>query len=816
MKRRKYIVVMMMSLLLGSCSSEDILSVPNGNGRIRFDVGVSQSEEVAVTPMNGGATRSAEPLFLPTSSIEMRSGDMKMYANCASSADIPMHNIIPETTTRGSIQTSDNFYSDFGLFGYFYDNSKSWAANGSSLPIESSMNNLNVTRTNNSWTTNVNWPGASKNAKFFAYAPYKSIVTLENTLGAPKISYTVPSKIANQQDLLVAKSATDILCNGNTEVALNFTHVLSAIKFVKGDTPGYNAIKEIIISGVRNQGTLNMDSQSWESVSGSDTYTISPEDEVCFLMPQTAPSGAKLSVTFTDGTTERTFEADIANTTWEVGYQYTYSLSINKITGEFIFEVNGPSESVSAEGGVAAFTVKSYYHNDTQDIPIAWQAKNAEGTVILSGDGGTTTITTDNINIDANTHKKNLQAVQIGTETDYHDLSYDYNRVKRWTANCYVVNGWGYFKLPLVYGNAIKDGITNSDAYTAVVDDAAYCTSTDFCNRNGTAITDETIKITRLSSSGSITAKVEWQYVNDLEETNMVTIDEITNKSGYYYLNFHIDKAVIDQGNALISVSDKDGVLWSWHIWVTDMPWKETNTYTDGTNSYSFMKMPLGMVDNNPTSAPRILNYSFSQTHSNGKSVVASINQEGVPYPTNTTCTFYQWGRKDPFKPESITGEDGNKSYADAIKNPTVFYKGSTSNYDWSSGHSYQLWNAGNTSASTNYTSTKTIYDPCPPGFKVAPQQAYKIMVDNCEGFNWDSSASGRKCSSTSDYWRAFGFLAYNSGSLAGAGTDGYCWSAGPSSDVFGYYLYFSSSGNANPTSSISRAAGLSVRPVSE
>ena len=144
----------MTSLLLGSCSSEDILSVPNGNGRIRFDVGVSQSQEVAVTPMNGGATRSAEPLFLPTSSIEMHSGDMTMYANCASTADIPMHNIIPETTTRGSIQTADTFYPNFGIFGYFYESTQSWASIKSSSP-EPSMNKLEVTRNNNSWTTDV-------------------------------------------------------------------------------------------------------------------------------------------------------------------------------------------------------------------------------------------------------------------------------------------------------------------------------------------------------------------------------------------------------------------------------------------------------------------------------------------------------------------------------------------------------------------------------------------------------------------------------------------------------------------------------------
>lgn len=823
MKRRNYIVVMMMSLLLGSCSSEDILSVPNGNGRIRFDVGVSQSEEVTITPMNGSATRSAEPMFLPTSSIEMHSGDMKMYANCASTADIPMHNIVPEASTRGSIQTADDFYTDLGIFGYFYESTQSWAdVKSTSLSPETSINNLKVTRSDNSWTTDVYWPGASKKATFFAYAPYKSDIVLKSTSGTPKFDYTVPTEIDNQEDLLVAKSDENIVCDGKTSVALNFTHVLSAIKFVRGETPGFSAIKQIQISGVKNQGTLNMDSQSWENVSGSDTYTISTIDEntVCFLMPQTVPSGAKLSVTFTNGATTQTFEADLNGTTWEAGHQYTYSLSINKVTGKFYFEVTANSTSVNKDGGSVTFNVKSYFHyNDgTKDVPIAWQAKSSDGNVILSGNGGNTSVTTSEITIAANTassstHKENLQSVKIGTETDYHDLSYDYDPQKRWTANCYVVNGWGYFKLPLVYGNAIKNGTTNADAYTA--DTTSPNTANDFCNRDGNAINDP--KITALS--GTINeATIEWQYVNDLATTTMVKNAKVDSESdGYTYLYFEIDHDAIDQGNALISVKDDGGILWSWHIWVTDMPWKTTYTYTDGENAYSFMKMPLGMVDINTTpsgSTPRIVNYSFSQTPRNGKSVVVSINQAGDSYPTNTICTFYQWGRKDPFKPTNYPPSTGVQTYATAIKNPTLFYKD-----EYYSGQSYQLWNAGNTYTSDNYTSTKTIYDPCPPGFKVAPQLAYNIMVYSCGTFDWvndsGTSTGGRLCASTSDYWRAFGYLDCSSGSLTNAGSGGIYWSAGPLLDNRGSSLEFYSD-KKDPTYSNHRAYGFSVRPVSE
>ena len=38
----------------------------------------------------------------------------------------------------------------------------------------------------------------------------------------------------------------------------------------------------------------------------------------------------------------------------------------------------------------------------------------------------------------------------------------------QWTANCYMVHTAGDYKLPLVYGNAIKAGETNAAAYTGV------------------------------------------------------------------------------------------------------------------------------------------------------------------------------------------------------------------------------------------------------------------------------------------------------------------------------------------------------------
>ena len=52
----------------------------------------------------------------------------------------------------------------------------------------------------------------------------------------------------------------------------------------------------------------------------------------------------------------------------------------------------------------------------------------------------------------------------------FKDLSmYDHqgaSLLSRSTANTYVVNTPGYYKFPFVYGNAIKNGVANTEAYT--------------------------------------------------------------------------------------------------------------------------------------------------------------------------------------------------------------------------------------------------------------------------------------------------------------------------------------------------------------
>ncbi len=148
-------------------------------------------------------------------------------------------------------------------------------------------------------------------------------------------------------------------------------------------------------------------------------------------------------------------------------------------------------------------------------------------------------------------------------------------------------------------------------------------------------------------------------------------------------------------GSALIAVTDIDGViLWSWHIWV----WPG---YSAATN-YQIYKREAGILMDRDLGADS--NYS-----------------QGAARDLDGYGLLYQWGRKDPFFTRRMrvwTGTTPGEQTSDAtigtvegaIKNPTTYVLFAANNaQDWLYGkRDDTLWGL-----------TKTIYDPCPPGWKV-------------------------------------------------------------------------------------------------
>ena len=189
---------------------------------------------------------------------------------------------------------------------------------------------------------------------------------------------------------------------------------------------------------------------------------------------------------------------------------------------------------------------------------------------------------------------------------------------------------------------------------------------------------------------------------------------------------------------------------------------------------------------------------------------------------------LYQWGRKDPFLgsssissntiakstiawplPVSSTAVTGIVDYV--TSHPTTFVTGTQSTeYDWQYS-SKTLWTPSETA--------KSIYDPCPSGWRVPDGGDNGIWSKAGFGYytTFDSTNEGMSfsISSPSTWYPASGFLGSTSGRLDYVGIRGNYWSA---SLIWGrsYSLYFTNGCDVDPSVYMSPATGLSVRCLQE
>lgn len=289
------------------------------------------------------------------------------------------------------------------------------------------------------------------------------------------------------------------------------------------------------------------------------------------------------------------------------------------------------------------------------------------------------------------------------------------------TANCYIVDEAGYYKFDVTkrgngVGYLVSPGSTSSINVTEGMDVAISVDHVDYLWWQGDMGTG-----------------------NDKGTPPVILDNNGIPEDGY--VTFHIDE--FRKGNLILAGYDVRGeILWTWHLWMTDTPQLKKS------NEYVVLDRFLGA-----TYAPEDATQATSMT---GEQLKASHG------------FYYQWGRKDPFPASTANGaapatwwkyENGGwtektelesaqvagRSVMDAVKQPTLFHKvekdyeqlpfsGSLDSDHFNgtdntenrcfgsfilSSCSESLW--GYSSASGfGKTSSKTIYDPCPPGYSVA------------------------------------------------------------------------------------------------
>jgi uncharacterized protein (TIGR02145 family) len=166
------------------------------------------------------------------------------------------------------------------------------------------------------------------------------------------------------------------------------------------------------------------------------------------------------------------------------------------------------------------------------------------------------------------------------------------------------------------------------------------------------------------------------------------------------------------EGNALIAAFDaQDKVVWSWHVWVTQYdPSAESVTSAAGD---VFMTRNLGAgAGGNATVDDIYLSYGLYYQWGRPTPMIGpayyncAFAEDHKMYNINGRLTYLDYVESTP--------ETGTMEYA--IAYPMSFILGvEESGYDWLySDHDNELWGA-----------VKTVYDPCPKGWKVPDKDVY-------------------------------------------------------------------------------------------
>lgn len=234
---------------------------------------------------------------------------------------------------------------------------------------------------------------------------------------------------------------------------------------------------------------------------------------------------------------------------------------------------------------------------------------------------------------------------------------------------------------------------------------------------------------------GEVTAEVLWQDEIGVMTEHSVKVMNAENRDKAYIVVETGDKA----GNAVVAMKVNGEIYWSWHIWCTDYN-PNLKEGQQGFFGYTWMDRNIGMA------------YSTSTYHKEG-----GLKSKGL---------LYQWGRKDPFPPTkgwssytepdedlyNITGDvkivnkvrvSEHNNIPNSVHQPLTFFTPGGSTNIWYAYYRYAtdaeaainhyLWN--------NQLGKKTVFDPCPAGWRVPADVV------------WDKSSYR-----IFEGWRGFGF----------------------------------------------------------
>lgn len=325
------------------------------------------------------------------------------------------------------------------------------------------------------------------------------------------------------------------------------------------------------------------------------------------------------------------------------------------------------------------------------------------------------------------------------TITDIGDADSDY-RITNWgledftdtekypLSNSYILNpapmkdSWRYFRIPVEKANIFWGGggyESNVNYLLNNKDWVCYVLASDF------EITEDNFRIETPSRAQ-----------ND-------TYFEVAVKSGV-------------EGNVIVAAgSNSYSVSWSWHLWITDYnpsmandlsptPGKYIYPVTGGSVHRYHSNAEGGFWSKNPD--------VFMMDRNLGSFNADKFSSENRGY------LYYQFGRKDPFLssqsayhyPEGSTSRAVRVNYADAnagdinsvrysVQNPLSFVNLGTNGWTYDNDYSPSkhngsiIWNDPTTAKGQVNEGKKSMFDPCPPGYRVPDHTVFEDFRYNDE-----------------------------------------------------------------------------------
>ena len=892
------------ALSAASCADDDInpSGGTDGDALVRFSINDVQEQAVS-----RGLEMTRGAIATGLSNADLAGGRLEAHNNAG--LDV----CLIETTVEGvnPIKADARTRADIIKTATLGDFSSTGIRGTSATSILSTPEwfKAQKTKKNGELYSPIRWAFSQPYARFFAVHPAKenySKMTINDMAAAdiaPSVDFEVEPNVRDQKDFMTA-------CTGDVHYAtrgvhpttnLDFRHALTGIRFAVGQNLSWN--KTIDKVEIRNavmkskytlskelngtgatwhvqstdpRGTAKLDGLSISTSKSPNTTIVgNAGDNFTFYMIPQVLTGNNVHAYI--HCTDNTVIDVVLKGEWKAETTRTYKLSQTNSNWNYVLTATDPSRAANYDETTSqAYTITSYRENSGTRQAVPWKVigydadnngtftmaekpawltalSSESGSGGTSAEAGTATLTKDVKDLLKERNDGLKNATAVGSASAPYDLSthdLNGNTTLRSTANSYVISAPGQYRIPLVYGNAIKNGNYNPSSYQTSHTGATILSN--FQDHAGNAIDNPWIEKTHGGANNGVDgAEVVWA-----DADNLVHSPSITRVGGDAFLDFEVKAADIQSGNAVVAVTKSDGagsktVLWSWHLWFAPKDALDKITVTNHQNkNYDFTKEALGWKpiqwSGSTYSSARTVKVKVEQTvANNGTKQVAVLNitqnpggkKEGI-------TTLYQFGRKDAFpgvdKSKLATNSHftenagDNMSIMNGIQHPDFYYTGGS---NWNSNYGYyNLWSADNTvtggwNVGNDNSVVKTVYDPSPVGFKMPANNAFT-------GFTADGKNDGAKNVDGTDdlqtfsnnfghnFWTsssktatinfpASGFRFSNGGSLTDVGRSGYYWLAVPGSSSNGCDLLFHSF-NVRPLSDDARSFGFAVRPVSE